>query len=182
MNTKNDTIPNKIPDFVNERDIFGQIKPKGITVMKRFKFKHKFINAPELKVSYAGLGARTIATLIDLTIVLSVLLILETFLFNFNYTNENFNIYRFLIGMFTWIFYNGLFESSVYQATIGKMILKIKVIDLYGKKMSVLRAVFRCISTIISILPIGLGIWYITTDPKKRGWHDLISGCYVIKS
>jgi uncharacterized RDD family membrane protein YckC len=150
--------------------------------MKRFKFKHKFINAPDLKVTYASLGSRAIATFIDLTIVLSALLILEMILLNSNYTNKDVNIYRFLVGIFTWIFYNGLFESSVYQATIGKMILKIKVIDLYGKRMSVLRAVFRCISTIISILPIGLGIWYITTDSKKRGWHDLISGCYVIKS
>jgi uncharacterized RDD family membrane protein YckC len=62
------------------------------------------------------------------------------------------------------------------------MILKLKVIDLYGKRMSVLRSLFRCITTIISILPIGLGIWYITTDPKKRAWHDLIVGTYVIKS
>jgi len=180
MNTKNDFIPNEIPYFVDERDVFGQIKPKRMNVFKRFK--HKSRNAPELKVTYSSLGLRTMASLIDLTIILCTLLILETFLFNFNYTNNDFNSYRFFISIFTWIFYNGLFESSVYQATPGKMIFKLKVIDLYGKRMSVLRASFRCISKIFSILPIGLGIWYITTDPKKRGWHDLISGSYVIKS
>jgi uncharacterized RDD family membrane protein YckC len=48
--------------------------------------------------------------------------------------------------------------------------------------LSVLQAFYRCITTIISILPMGLGIWYMTTDSKKRTWHDLIAGTYVIKT
>jgi uncharacterized RDD family membrane protein YckC len=180
MKTKNYPEQNAIPLFIEERDVLGQIKPSGINILKRFK--HKSSNAPDLKVIYASLGTRAIAALIDLTIVLSVLLIMETFLFKFNYTNNEFNTYRFFIVIFIWIFYNGSFESSVYQATFGEMIFKLKVVDLYGKKVSVLRSLFRCITTIISILPIGIGIWYLTTDPKKRTWHDLIAGTYVIKS
>ena len=178
MKSKNYIRQISTPFFVENRDVLGQ--PKGINVLQRFK--HKLRNAPDLNVTYAGLGKRTIAKLIDLTIVFIPLLILETFLFKFNYTNNDFNTYRFFIVIITWIFYNSVFESSVYQATIGKMILKLKVIGLYGKRIGVLRSFFRCITTIISILPIGLGIWYITTDPKKRAWHDLIIGTYVIKS
>jgi len=178
MKSKNYIRQISTPFFVENRDVLGQ--PKGINVLQRFK--HKLRNAPDLNVTYAGLGKRTIAKLIDLTIVFIPLLILETILFKFNYTNKDFNTYRFFIAIITWIFYNSVFESSVYQATIGKMILKLKVIGLDGKRISVLRSFFRCITTIISILPIGLGIWYITTDPKKRAWHDLISGTYVIKS
>lgn len=146
------------------------------------RFKNKSIDTPDLKVTYASLGIRTIAKIIDITIILSPLLILDTFLFKFNYMNNDFNTYRFFTIVFIWIFYNSAFEASVYQATIGKMILKLKVIDMSGKRMSVLRAFFRCVTIIISILPAGLGIWYITTDPKKRAWHDLIVGTYVIKS
>jgi len=171
---------NATPVYFEERDVLGQIKPSGITVFKRLK--HKFVNAPDLKVIYAGLGPRVFATFIDLMIITGVILILETFLFKFNYTNNDFNTYRFFIVIFLWLFYNGAFESSVYQATIGKMILNLKVIDLYGKRISVSRSLWRCIITIVSILPVGLGIWYITTDPKKRAWHDLIAGTYVIKS
>jgi uncharacterized RDD family membrane protein YckC len=178
MKRKNYPEQISTPYYVENRDVLGQ--HKGINVLQRFK--HKLRNAPDLKVTYAGLGKRTIAKLIDLTIVFIPLLILETILFKFNYTNNDFNTYRFFIVIITWIFYNSVFETSVYQATIGKMIVKLKVIDLYGKRMSVLRSFFRCITTIISILPIGLGIWYITTDPKKRAWHDLIAGTYVIKS
>jgi uncharacterized RDD family membrane protein YckC len=172
--------PNQIADFVDERDMFGQIRPKRINIIKRAR--HKLINAPDLKVKYARLGVRIIATFFDLIIVFSVLLILETFLFKFNYDNKYSILYRFVIAAFIWIFYNTFFESSGYQATVGKILFQLKVIDLYGKRLSVLKATVRCISKAFSILPIGLGIWYITTDPKKQGWHDLISGSYVIKS
>jgi len=177
---KNYPTQNATPLFIEERDILGQTKPSGISVLKRYK--HRVKNAPDLKVIYAGLGTRVIATFIDLIIVMGALLILEAFFFKFNYTDNEFNNYRFFIVIFIWIFYNWSFESSVYQATFGEMILKLKVVDLYGKRISVLRSFFRCITTFISILPVGLGIWYMTTDPKKRAWHDLIAGTYVIKS
>jgi uncharacterized RDD family membrane protein YckC len=169
-----------IPDFVKERDVFGLVKSKRTSGFKRFKYKS--LNAPDLKVTYAGLGLRALATFIDLIIVLIVLLIPEMFLFSFNFNELDLNSYRFFIAIAIWIFYHATFESSVYQATPGKIMLKLKVIDLYGKSISVVRATFRCLSVFISIVPFALGIWYITTDRKKRGWHDLIAGSYVIKS
>jgi uncharacterized RDD family membrane protein YckC len=149
-------------------------------VLKRFK-RHS-LNAPDLKVTYAGLGIRAVATFIDLIIVTIALLLLETILSSFKYTFNDFNTFRIFIYIFTWLFYNVLFESSKYQATIGEMIFKLKVVDLYGKRMSILRSFFRCLTTIISILPVGIGLWYLTTDAKKRTWHDMIAGTYVIKS
>ena len=172
------TTPIEIPLFVENRDVLGQIKPSGINVLKRVK--HKFKNAPELNVIYAGFGERAYAALIDLMIVLCVSLIMELFFFKFNFTSIEFNTYRFFIFIFTWFFYNESFESSVYQATLGEMMLKLRVVDLYGKRMSIIRSSFRCITTIISILPVGIGLWYLTTDPKKRTWHDMIAGTYVI--
>lgn len=169
-----------LPDFVKERDVFGQVKSRRTAGFKRLKYKS--LNAPDLKVTYAGLGIRSLATFIDLMVVFTLLLIPEIFLFSFNFSDIDLNIYRVLISLSSWIFYHVTFESSVYQATPGKMLLKLKVIDLYGKNISVVRAVFRCLSVFISIVPIGLGIWYISTDYKKQGWHDLIAGSYVIKS
>jgi len=171
--------PNQPVDFIEERDIFGQIKPKGVSIIK--KAWHKIKNAPDLKVKYAQLGVRIIATFFDLIVVLTVLLIIETFLFKFNYNDKYIMLYRFVIGAFIWIFYNAFFESSGYKATVGKILFHIQVIDMYGKRLSVLRALFRCVSKVISILPLGLGIWYISTNPRKQGWHDLLAGSYVIK-
>jgi uncharacterized RDD family membrane protein YckC len=176
MKRNNYRVQNSTPFIAESRDVLGQ--PKGINVLQRFK--HKYINAPDLEVTYAGLGKRTVAKLIDLTIILIPLLIFEAFLFKFNFTNNDFKTYRFFILIILWIFYNGVFETSVYQGTIGKIIMHLKVIDLYGKRITILRSFFRCVTTAISILPIGFGIWYITTDSKKRAWHDLIAGTYVI--
>ena len=180
MKTKDYPLPSVTPYFIQDTDILGQIKPKGITVLKRFK-RHS-LNAPDLKVTYAGLGIRLIAAFIDMMILICALLLLETIFSSFKYTYNDFNSFRLFICIFTWFFYNVLFESSIYQATIGSMILKIKVVDLYGKRMSILRSFFRCVTTIISILPVGIGLWYLTTDPKKRTWHDMMAGTYVIKS
>ena len=180
MKNKNYTGSSANPIYIADRDILGQIKPSGLTGLKNFR--HRIKNAPNLQVDYAGLGLRALATFIDLIIVTGALLILEVLVFKFNFTNNEFNTYRFFIAIFTWLFYNGAFESSVYQATFGEMIFKLKVIGLYGKRISFIRSLWRCISTIISILPVGLGIWFMTTDPKKRTWHDLIAGTYVIKT
>lgn len=169
-----------IPDYVNERDVLGQVKSNRTSMVKRLKNRH--LNAPDLKVAYAGLGIRMLATFIDLIIIACLMLIPEIFFFSFNFNELDFNSYRFFTGIGIWILYHTIFESSGYQTTPGKMLLKLKVIDLYGKRLSVVRAMFRCLSVFISIVPFGLGIWYISTDRKKRSWHDLIAGSYVIKS
>lgn len=178
MKTIHEYGPQPLPGFLKKHDVAGLVKSKRTSGFK--KFKYKSINAPDLKVTYAGLGIRSLATFIDLVIVFTLLEIPEIFLYSFN--DLDLNSYRFLIGFGTWIFYHALFESSVYQATPGKIVLKLKVIDLFGKRINVVRATFRCLSVFISIVPFGLGIWYISTDSKKRGWHDLITGSFVIKS
>lgn len=180
MKTKNEHIPNQIADFDIQRDVLGQIRTRGITVFR--KLKYKSVNAPELNVIYASLTSRIFAFLIDLGLVANILIIIETFFVNSSFENPDTNYFRILTGALIWILYNSLLESSIFQATIGEMLLKLKIVDLFGKKISVLRALSRCITTIISILPFGLGIWYITTDPKKQSWHDLIAGTFVIKN
>lgn len=180
MKTINHTFQNVMPNIIEERDVLGQIKPNRISLLKRFKYR--LHNAPDLNVSYAGFGIRFLAKMIDLMIIVIPLLVLELFYFKFDFTNNDYNSYRFFLFILIVLIYNVAFESSVYQATVGKMIVKIKVIGLFGKRLSVLQAFYRCVTIIISILPMGLGIWYMTTDSKKRTWHDLIAGTYVIKT
>ncbi|MEI6348724.1 MAG: RDD family protein [Bacteroidota bacterium] len=185
MNSINSAISYRIPNFVLKRNLLNLSKPNSLNLFKWIK--HKSNKAPNLEVDYAGLGARLFATLIDLFIVYGSLLIIEKLLIlsniiNINEINHDAFNYRYLIYIFAWILYNGILESSVYQATFGEQILKLKVIDLYGKRMGFIKATARCIYTIFSFLSFGLGIWYITLDPKKQSWHDLIVGSYVIKT
>lgn len=181
MKTDNFSKSEPMPDYVNERDVFGLIKSKKIS-MTGFKYLAANMLVPNLDVTYAGLGVRTLATFSDLLILTCLMIIPEILFFSFNFHELDFNSFRFLIIMVLWILYHVAFDSSAYQGTPGKILLKLKVIDLYGKNLSIFRALFRSLAVFISIVPIGLGIWYMTTDPKKRSWHDLISGTFVIKS
>jgi len=169
-----------MPDYVNERDVFGLVKSNRTSIIKRLKYKP--FNAPELDVVYAGPGIRTLATFIDIIIIAGLMMIPEILFFSFNFNDIILNGYRFLMVAAIWTFYHSGFDSSVFQGTPGKRLLKLKIIDLYGRKIRIVRAMFRCLTVLISIVPLGFGIWYISTDPKKQGWHDLITGSYVIKS
>ena len=180
MKTYNFLKSENMPDYVNEHDVFGLVKSKRTSIIKRVK--HKRSNAPDLDVVYAGIGIRTLSTFIDIVILAGLMIIPELFFFSFNFNNVDFNSYRILMGTGIWIFYHTTFDSSFFRGTPGKRLLKLRVIDLYGKNLSIFRALFRCLSVFVSIAPVALGIWYITTDSKKRSWHDLIAGSYVIRS
>jgi uncharacterized RDD family membrane protein YckC len=179
MKTKNIHISNQTADFVDDRDIFGQIKNMRTSVIG--KMKYKSTNAPELDVRYADLGRRSIATFVDLAMVFCIVAIFSLILFQSSDSHGGNFGYVLLIGTLMWIFYQGYFVSSVYQATPGEMMLKLKVIDLYGNRLGFLRALFRSIFVIFSIIPFGLGIWYMSSDLKRQCWHDSISGSFVIK-
>jgi uncharacterized RDD family membrane protein YckC len=76
--------------------------------------------------------------------------------------------------------YYTLFESSVWQATPGKRILRLYVTDLNGQRITVGRAFVRNIAKQISgFLFIGYVMAGLTE--KKQALHDLIAGCLVVR-
>lgn len=179
MKTGNFSKSKPLTDFVYGHDVLAQVKSKRISKVKHFRLK--LLNAPEMQVTYAGLGIRAMATFIDLIIIAVVMLIPEFIFFSFNFSNAGDNTLRFFIAITMWIFYHVAFNSSALQATFGKNMLKLKVIDLYGNRISITKALFRNLAVFISVATFGLGVWYISTDSKNRGWHDLIAGTYVVK-
>jgi uncharacterized RDD family membrane protein YckC len=179
MKSKIEHMPNQPADFVIDKDLFGQIKNWRTSVVKRSKYKSTI--APDLNVTYAGLVPRTFATTIDLAIVVGIVLLINMLFFNFGKVEITSFWIQLIGGSLVWVVYNASLQSSFLKATIGQLIVKINVIDFYGMRIGFLRAMSRCMLTIISILPLGLGIWYMTTDPKKQSWHDLIACTFVIK-
>ena len=179
MKSSNFLKSGSIPDYMRERDVFGLEKSNRTSMLNGFK--NELLVAPELDVEFAGLGIRTLATFIDLFIIACLMLIPEIFFFSFKFSDIDYNSFRFLVGITIWIFYHAAFDSSDMHATFGKRLLKLKIVDLNGNRISFIKALFRCLAVFISILAIGLGIWYISTDSKKQGWHDLIAGSFVLK-
>ncbi len=120
------------------------------------------------------------AYIIDAVILLiASYLIQDTILGLDNNSSENIFIRR-LLTLAIWTIYYGYMESSEMQATLGKRFCDLKVIDEHGNKLTFKKAAFRYLAQIISILPLGFGIWAIAKDDKKQAWHDMLLGCFVI--
>ena len=181
MKNKLNTLVRKVPNLLEERDVLGQIKNKSLSLIKRVN--NRSVSSPvlNLNLTYASLVDRIGAFVLDLVVVSIVLFVINQLFVTIQPDFNNVMI-RIIIGIVTWVLYCSIFESSRYQATIGKIMLQLKVTDLYGKRIKISKAILRCLSTVISISPAGLGIWSITSDPKKQAWHDLISETYVIKA
>jgi len=84
------------------------------------------------------------------------------------------------VGIFM-IFYYPFFESSKYQASIGKKILSIKVVDEAGGRLTFGWAFARFLAKGISFILVFVGFIMIAfTD--KRGMHDIMTDTYVVKN
>ena len=78
-----------------------------------------------------------------------------------------------------WLYY-ALMESSSKQATLGKMALGIKVVDLNGDRVSFGKATGRYFGKIISGLILYIGFFMAGWTIKKQALHDIMAGCLVI--
>jgi uncharacterized RDD family membrane protein YckC len=74
-----------------------------------------------------------------------------------------------------------MFESSNWQATPGKRVMKIYVTDLYGNRLTFGRAALRNLAKFISSLTFLVGYLIAGFTEKKQALHDLISSCLVLR-
>ena len=171
-------MDNETPDFFEEKDILGfdksSTKPGNDGTLSNVVPK-------ELPVVYATLGTRILAYLLDVVIVIIPLTMVQVAILGPDFMSPKYSFRTNLISFVVWTLYYGLMESSENQATLGKKICGLMVIDEFGNRLNFTKAALRYLAQIISILPLGFGIWAVATDEKKQGWHDLLLGCYVIK-
>jgi uncharacterized RDD family membrane protein YckC len=79
-----------------------------------------------------------------------------------------------------WLYF-AIMESSKIQGTVGKMLLKIKVTDMEGKRISFGRATGRFFGKIVSGIIIMIGYIMAGFTEKKQALHDMMAGCLVMK-
>jgi uncharacterized RDD family membrane protein YckC len=141
--------------------------------------------AVETISEYAGFWRRLVAVIIDgLILGIAGRLIFGRLAVPFLFFPKikpllvtNFSLSYIILG---WIYY-ALMESSVKQATLGKMALGIAVTDLEGKRISFARATGRHFSKIISGVILYIGFIMAAFTEKKQALHDIIADCLVIK-
>ena len=83
------------------------------------------------------------------------------------------------IGLIIGWLYGALLESSNKQATLGKQMMKIRVSDESGERVSFGRASGRHFAKIISTLILLIGYFMMLFTNKKQTLHDKMSGCIV---
>lgn len=76
--------------------------------------------------------------------------------------------------------YEAMFTASTYQATPGKMLVGLKVVDLQGNRISFARATGRHFAKIISGIICGIGYIMAAFDERKRGLHDQMASTLVV--
>lgn len=86
-----------------------------------------------------------------------------------------------LLGLFLGWLYAASFESSPWQATIGKRAMDVYVTDLKGHRLSFAQASGRFFGKIVSALILGIGFIMIGFTGRKQALHDLLAGCLVVR-
>ena len=78
------------------------------------------------------------------------------------------------------VIYFVLMESSAKQATIGKMVLGIKVTDLNGARITPLRALGRQFAMGVSFVMLCIGFVMAGFTARKQALHDMLAGTLVV--
>ena len=90
----------------------------------------------------------------------------------------------FMLLPLAWIaawLYDALLTSSRWQGTVGKRILRLKVTDDLGNKISFARATGRFFAKILSGMVMYIGFIMVAFTDRKRGLHDIICGTQVLR-
>jgi len=136
---------------------------------------------------YAGFWRRFVASLIDTVFFSIVLLVIHALFFGDSsmqitmedgvlnvQSDQGFTeqIIMILITLFMWVKFLG---------TPGKLVLGCHVIDAKTQQhVKPLQALIRYLSYFVSMIPLGLGFFWIAWDKKKQGFHDKIAGTIVV--
>lgn len=126
--------------------------------------------AAALRGPYGGFWRRAVAFGVDMYIAVAVSFLLSD-LFNESFEPLFVLIYAaYLTG----------FESSEWQASIGKRIMGLKVIDERGERLTISRALGRNFAKVASAVPLMLGFIWAAFSEKKQCWHDSLADTLVI--
>ncbi|WP_018949585.1 RDD family protein [Thioalkalivibrio sp. ALMg11] len=79
-----------------------------------------------------------------------------------------------------WLYWAGM-HSSQYQATLGKMVFGLRVVDFQGERISFLRATGRHFATILSGLILMIGYIMVAFTKRRQALHDLIAQTLVVR-
>ncbi|SDT54558.1 Uncharacterized membrane protein YckC, RDD family [Mucilaginibacter mallensis] len=133
---------------------------------------------------FAGFDQRLLASMLDWFMIFCVFILLGFIAILLVKDNQTQIIIAFsLLGIMPLvkIIYHIIMESSAKQATYGKQILKIKVCDMQGERISVGRSVCRNCAKLLSVLTLFTGYLFSFFNRQQQCLHDMVAKTLVIK-
>jgi uncharacterized RDD family membrane protein YckC len=147
------------------------------------------VASSETPTPYAGFWVRAAAYVLDYFIVgftLGVLVVFGAAVTNLSAGAatsgpERTSPYGTLLIFVLLVCYAFLMECSPLQATLGKMIVRIKVTDLKGKRISFRRSFGRWLAHLLDALTLGIGLVMPVFTERRQCLHDIVAGTLVVR-
>ncbi len=88
--------------------------------------------------------------------------------------------YYALAAAVVWLYFAGM-EGSAWRATLGKLVVGVKVTTLDGQRIGLGRATARLLAKLLSLALLGLGFVLAGLDARKQALHDKAAGTLVVR-
>jgi len=140
--------------------------------------------------AYAGFSRRAGAAAIDLITLfipwcwtfLLTIAIIALGPWKSHFDGGTIKLAAFLVAtLLTPLLYFSLLECSKWQATIGKLMFRLRVTDVQGRRLTFRRAISRNLAKWLSTLSFGIGYFICGFTRRKRALHDLLAGSVVLR-
>ncbi|MBK6731707.1 MAG: RDD family protein [Bacteroidetes bacterium] len=138
----------------------------------------QIIDSQSGQTIYAGFLSRFVAYIIDM-LMIGIARSILALIFGFSLFHPSMGIIWF--GSIFGLLYFITMESSKYQATVGKLLMRIKVVNQQGVRMNLSESIIRNLSKILSAIFLLIGFLMVLLDDRKRALHDRIAGTFVIE-
>jgi uncharacterized RDD family membrane protein YckC len=87
-------------------------------------------------------------------------------------------VYYSAAALVVWAYF-AVLEACPLQATLGKLVLGMKVTTLDGRRIGLGRASARTLAKLLSLAPLGLGFVLASTDARNQALHDRLAATLV---
>lgn len=168
-------------DFVRP---LGQPEFKELQEWASLSGHLRIAHQPTQPQYFATLDMRLLSTAIDYFIALCIYAVLAAvYLAGVQHTEEH--IPTILIGLILVPVIKFVLsvaaEGSKRQASIGKILVGIKVTNQHGTPIGYGRAFLRNLAKLVGVATLGIGFLAGFFDRKQRCWHDKLAGTLVVK-